>query len=180
MYELFTENYNMTIFTEEIVWIKIRYYNLVQNGLHPILKMSMKRVAGKYRIYPRARWGEWGVDSRIGLQIIWGSRKGDRDSEYQFSPCTISTTPIVILPPALLRPEATIQAINIKLKYLFEVCTLPPPVFFQPSLPLLVSSPINPSSCCLPRPPPPLLLSPPINPSTPAISPPLPFYLCTP
>ncbi len=72
MYELFTENYNMTIFTEEIVRIKIRYYNLVQDSLHSILKMSMARVAGKYRIYPRARWGRVGgrYCSWIGHQII--------------------------------------------------------------------------------------------------------------
>ncbi len=62
MYKLLTENYNMTIFTEElrVVRIRIRYCNLVQNSLHSILKMSMTRVAGKYRIYPRARWGRVG------------------------------------------------------------------------------------------------------------------------
>ncbi len=64
MYELFTENYNTKMFTEELVWVRIIYHNLVQNGLHPILKMSMKRVAGKYRIYPRARLGGGGGGRR--------------------------------------------------------------------------------------------------------------------
>jgi hypothetical protein len=65
MYELCKENYNRKMSTEELVWIRIRYYNLVQNGLHPILKMSMKRVAGKYRIYPRARLGRGGGGKEI-------------------------------------------------------------------------------------------------------------------
>ncbi len=36
MYKLLTENFNMTIFTEElrVVRIRIRYCNLVQNDLH--------------------------------------------------------------------------------------------------------------------------------------------------